>query len=540
MTDTLSFSQTVEIIIVDDRRENLIAMEAVLSNPLYRLICLNSGDQTLQYLKNANTSRLAVILLDVQMPGMDGFETARLIKSRKAMQNVPIIFLTAISKTEAYMEKGYSSGAVDYIFKPFNPDILRGKIKAYVQIHYYQRELERANELLQQKTAELETNNRKLQAAEQELSRINIGLEQTIEERTSSLRLAYQEIHDSHLLFRSVFSMSPCLLAIRSLPEKRFADINDTWQTVTGYTLDEMNELPADSFVNLQRDQIHPAIAPSDPYEHNGEVTFRTKSGEIRYGLFSGQLLELNGSLKQLVVIMDVTDRKQWEIQSSRLERLHLIGEMAAAIAHEVRNPMTTVHGFLQLSRKNHTLLVPEYIEIMLEELGRANGIITEFLTLAKNKATDLKLHPLNDIIASILPLLQAEALISGKEVQAQYSPVPKLRLDEKEIRQLILNIAMNGLDSMGEGGTLRISTEYEEDEVRMMIADEGAGIPEAVLKKIGTPFFTTKEKGTGLGLAVCYSIASRHNASIVIDTGSWGTCFTICFPYIDTDNSST
>lgn len=531
MTETAVSNKTVEILIVDDRRENLIAMQAILSDPQYTLTCLSSGEQLLQYLMNANTMELAVILMDVQMPGMDGFEAARLIKSRKAMQNIPIIFITAINKTEAYMEKGYSSGAIDYVFKPVNPDILRNKIQAFVQIHHYQKELERANELLQRKSAELEMNNQKLLAAENQLSRINLELENKIEQRTVSLRQAYQEIRESHMLFRTVFSISPCMLAIRCLRENRFLDVNDTWSTLTGYTLPEMNQQPGNCLEIRMLDEELPSIACESKLIRNAKVQYRTKSGDVRCGLLSEQPLMLDHSPKQLIVMMDITDQEEWKTQSARLERLHLIGEMAAAIAHEVRNPMTTVRGFLQLGKKKNDLLSGEYIDIMLEELGRANSIITEFLTLAKNKAADLRLLSLNDIVASILPLLQAEAIIGGRQITARTDELPNLKLDEKEIRQLILNIAINGLDCMGEGGTLRIETALMDGEVQLRIADEGKGIPEDVMRKLGTPFFTTKENGTGLGLAVCYSIASRHNASITVDTGDAGTVFTIHFP---------
>lgn len=530
MIESAVSTKTVEIIIVDDRRENLIAMKAVLSDPLYILTCLSSGEQLLQYLINANTSRLAVVLLDVQMPGMDGFETAALIKSRKAMHNIPIIFITANNKTEAYMEKGYLSGAIDYVFKPVKPDILRSKISAFVQIHHYQKELERTNELLRRKTAELERNNMKLLAAEHQLSRANLELENKVEQRTISLRQAYQEIRESHMLFRTVFSMSPCLLAIRCLNENCFLDINEAWISVTGYSLQEMNEQTG-PFLGIRLDGEESSSTGEDKLIRNAKVQFLTKQGDMRCGLLSVQPLILDGTPKQLIVMTDITDQEQWEIQSARLERLHLIGEMAAAIAHEVRNPMTTVRGFLQLSKNKNELLSEEYINIMLEELARANSIITEFLTLAKNKATDLKLSSLNDVISSILPLLQAESIISGKQTAAVLDCIPDLMLDEKEIRQLVLNIAMNGLDSMEAGGTLHITTSCEENQVLLQICDEGSGIPDEVMQKLGTPFYTTKEKGTGLGLAVCYSIASRHNAEIEVSSGSTGTAFTVRFP---------
>lgn len=531
MIESTVYNRNVEILIVDDRRENLVAMKAVLSDPLYTLTCLTSGEQLLQYLKNANTSQVAVILMDVQMPGMDGFETAQLIKSRKSMQNIPIIFVTANNKTEAYMEKGYLSGAVDYIYKPVKPDILRSKIKAFVQIHHYQMELERANELLQRKTVELEMNNLKLASAEHLLSRANLELENKIEQRTVSLQLAYQEIRDSHLLFRTVFSMSPCLLGIRSLQDNRYLDVNKAWIAATGYSLDEMNRQAEPFFSVLQTEEAASSTGSRSSPARNAKIHFRTKSGVMRCGLLSEQPLLIDGAPKQLVVIIDITDQEQWEIQSARLERLHLIGEMAAAIAHEVRNPMTTVRGFLQLCKTKGGQLSEEYVDIMLEELTRANSIITEFLTLAKNKSTDLRVVSLNEIVASLLPLIQAEAIISGKQTEAVLQPIPDLRLDEKEIRQLILNIAMNGLDSMNESGMLLIATSYQDGVVQLEITDQGSGISEEVMQKLGTPFYTTKEKGTGLGLAVCYSIAARHNASISVETGTSGTSFCIRFP---------
>ncbi len=202
---------------------------------------------------------------------------------------------------------------------------------------------------------------------------------------------------------------------------------------------------------------------------------------------------------------------------------------MAAGIAHEVRNPMTTVSGFLQLAKSKKDMHL-EYIDLMLTELNRANDIIKEFLTLAKNKTSDRKPQNLNDIIEALYPLIQAEAVLSNKSVHLELSECVPLYLDEKEIRQLILNIALNGLEAMSLGGELTIKTYSAENIVILEIQDEGCGIDREVLEKIGTPFFTTKDTGTGLGLAVCYSVASRHNADICIQTSDKGTTFSIQF----------
>ena len=147
----------------------------------------------------------------------------------------------------------------------------------------------------------------------------------------------------------------------------------------------------------------------------------------------------------------DITDRVLFEHELSRLDRLNLIGEMAAGIAHEIRNPMTTVYGFLQVAKENQ--ISSDIIELMLDELNRANSIITEFLNLAKNKVSDKKMQNLNTIIEALFPLIQAEAMRASKQVVLQLSSCVDMFIDEKEIRQLILNIALNGLDAMSAGG---------------------------------------------------------------------------------------
>ncbi|RYD04667.1 hypothetical protein N752_14945 [Desulforamulus aquiferis] len=143
------------------------------------------------------------------------------------------------------------------------------------------------------------------------------------------------------------------------------------------------------------------------------------------------------------VYLKDITNRKQMEQDIARLDRLNLIGEMAAGISHEVRNPMTTVRGFLQmLSEKNGCIQYEEYFKIMIEELDRANSIITEFLSISKVKSKELVMQSLNPIIEALYPLIQADAVGSDKYVKIELGVIPDLMLDDKEIRQVILNLA--------------------------------------------------------------------------------------------------
>lgn len=217
-----------------------------------------------------------------------------------------------------------------------------------------------------------------------------------------------------------------------------------------------------------------------------------------------------------------------------RLERLNIVGEMAAGIAHEVRNPLTTVRGYLQfLGRKEKYLHDELTFDLMIEELDRANGIISEFLSLAKNKPASFQTKNLNTIIQTLLPLMQADAFVCNSEINIALLPVRDLLVDEKDIRQLILNMVRNGIEAMlPDGGILTIKTYVEEEQVVLAISDQGSGIKAEYIDKLGMPFITTKENGTGLGLAVCYRIAASHKAKINVRTSSQGTCFFVRFGY--------
>lgn len=228
---------------------------------------------------------------------------------------------------------------------------------------------------------------------------------------------------------------------------------------------------------------------------------------------------------------MDITEKKEIEKQLARLDQLHLVGEMAAGIGHEVRNPLTTIRGFLQImAGKEKYADEKDSLYLMIDEVDRANAIITEFLTLAKNKRVELRSQNVNDILHKMMPLLKADAAMSDKLIYTKFNKIDNLYLDEKEISQMVLNLVKNGLEAMPPGGSLEIETFEDNSDVVLAVRDEGEGIATDVLAKIGTPFVTTKESGTGLGLAVCYSIASRHNATISVETGPVGTTFFIKF----------
>ncbi|WP_425058684.1 Sensor histidine kinase RcsC [Sporomusa carbonis] len=499
-------SEKVNILTVDDRPENLLALEAVLANPEYNLVGVTSGEDALKCLLNDD---FAVILLDVQMPGLSGFETAKLIRTRQKYQNIPIIFITAISQTDENVLEGYASGAVDYIFKPFSPQVLQAKVDAFIRMHKCQNQLARQSETLKRQVQELDKLNEQLTLTTVELYRNEVLLEKVVQERTQQIASILESIKDAFFTLDNNFNFT----YVNSTAEN---GLGRPRKEILGKNLAEIYDHSPNFVKKLIAAASHREQADFEAMCPRSERWYAVRAYPSEIGLS--------------VYLNDITERKLIEKEMGRLERLNLIGEMAAGIAHEIRNPMTTVRGFLQYAKHSRTVLSPTHLDLMVAELDRANSIITEFLSLAKNKNADKKLHSLGSVVESLLPLIQAEAILSGKTVVTDIETVPEFEFDEKEIRQLILNLSMNGLEAMQAGECLKIRVYEETDAIVLAVEDEGSGIAPEIMDKLGTPFFTTKDSGTGLGLAVCYSIAVRHNAAIDIKTGNWGTIIYVRF----------
>lgn len=261
-------------------------------------------------------------------------------------------------------------------------------------------------------------------------------------------------------------------------------------------------------------------------------VKRETKDGKTIYlSINSYPIINDEGQIYGFCTISrDITNEYLLEKEMARLDRLNLVGQMAASIGHEIRNPMTCVKGFIQLFEEKADKEEQKFYRLMVDELDRANSIVTEFLTLASNKVSNRNQNSLNSIVKTIEPLLRAEALGADKNLVIDLHEIPDVMLDESEIRQMIINLFKNGMEAMEPGGTLTIFTRDSEGEVLLGLKDQGCGISKDVIDQLGTPFVTTKNHGTGLGLPVCYSIAKRHNAVICFETGQKGTTFTVHF----------
>jgi signal transduction histidine kinase len=240
-------------------------------------------------------------------------------------------------------------------------------------------------------------------------------------------------------------------------------------------------------------------------------------------------IVELREQLYQ-----EYLEREKINTEMARISKLTVISEIAASVAHEVRNPMTVIKGYAQYMMHHADIKDKSKYEIMIEEIDRINSIVIDFLELARNKSIQKTEQNINDIIFGIYPQIQDEALNQDVSVELELEQeIPLVMLDETEMKQLILNLTHNAFDAMtGTKGQLTIRTARAASDVTISISDNGCGIPSKDLKRIFDPFYTTKDHGTGLGLAICTSIVDRHGGELTAESEvGRGTTFIVILP---------
>ncbi|MDP4169155.1 MAG: ATP-binding protein [Bacillota bacterium] len=265
--------------------------------------------------------------------------------------------------------------------------------------------------------------------------------------------------------------------------------------------------------------------------KHSSSSTIQLINGEERHFEFSTQH-ELVEAMN-LTVFRDVSEKIQMQEQLRKSDTLNVIGELAAGIAHEIRNPMTALKGFIQLledsMKEEHTL----YYQVINSELQRIDSIINEFLLLAKPQAVRFQEKNVVQILKETLELLNAQAVLHN----VQFNLITEENLYEifcepNQLKKVFINIIKNAIEVMPDGGVITVSISKQDEKIHITIEDQGIGIPAGKLKKLGEPFYTTKERGTGLGLMVSFRIIEEHKGSIIIESEEGkGSLFHIYLP---------
>lgn len=202
-------------------------------------------------------------------------------------------------------------------------------------------------------------------------------------------------------------------------------------------------------------------------------------------------------------------------------DKLKIVGQMAAGIAHEIRNPLTAIKGFLQFIEPQQSDKNKEYVDIMLRELERINFIVNEFLFLSKPQSVKFQENHILSIVNQVIKLMSTQSVMNNVEIKVNCEPdLPPIRSDENQLKQVFINLIKNAVEAMPNGGLLQIDLQRDSiNKILIVVRDQGCGIEKERLSSLGEPFYTTKEKGTGLGLMVCYKIIENHFGSVTIES---------------------
>jgi two-component system, sporulation sensor kinase A len=334
------------------------------------------------------------------------------------------------------------------------------------------------------------------------------------------------------------------LLTDHSLDMITKSNIHGEFNYVSPYCFDLLGYTPEDLIGKSSHDFIHKddldRVLGSRTLvinnHRNGRISYRMKHKAGYYvwveALCKTIVKENSGEIKIISVIRDISDRKKTEEILLHSEKLAVAGQLAAGIVHEVRNPLTAIKGFLQLmdadKKYQHS-----YFQIIQSEIDRIELILSELLVLSKPK--DMKFNKVNlsEILLQVKALIDTHANMNNIEIELNYlSDIPTLICDENQLKQVFINFLKNAIEAMPQGGKISIKLISEEPHtIKIQFIDQGSGIPKEHLDRIGQPFFTTKENGTGLGFMISMKIIENHDGQIEIESSENGTTIEVTLP---------
>jgi two-component system, sensor histidine kinase len=502
----------VNILLVDDHEEGLLALEAVLKDPKYNLIRAHSGDEALAAVLGLD---FAVILMDVQMPGLDGFETVNLIKQRERSKDIPVIFVTAINKEDEFVRRGYKTGAIDYIFKPFDPFVLNLKVAAFVDLYQKTKQLLEQAEMLRQS----EIRDRARQLTTLQLESAN----------------RYRHLADSipHIIwkFRGDGTLDYC---------------NRLWQEYSGLTLEQSTGAGWQSMVHPEdiqelSEKLNDRLLMGEPFDSECRL-LRKLDGAFRWHMLRcvPDLYAGDEAGAWVITLTDIEDRKNMEHDLIRAKEESLAANEAkssflANMSHEIRTPLGVVLGFSELmaeadlpndERKMYLATIQKNGELLSRLIG-------DVLDLSKIEAGHLEIErvpfSLPDFLFNALQSFQHQAQHKGIRLNATLeSAIPRLiHSDPMRLRQILFNIVGNAIKFTDQGEVnIRVKCMVSargRSVLQIAVSDQGVGISEDQAKQLFQPFIqadsstTRKYGGTGLGLSLSRKLANKMGGDVIL-----------------------
>jgi len=521
---------TPAILLVDDIPANLRVLYESLHGRDYKLFIANGGEQALEV---ARKSHPDLVLLDIMMPDMDGFEVCRRLKQDPATAGIAVIFLSALDDT-ADKIRGLQLGAVDYVTKPFNPDEVAARVETHCKILRLERQLANRNRQLEL------VRDRILSSMAEGI----VGLD--ADGRVSFVNPAAERIlgvtaHD--ILARELSDWEP-----PTLPQV----IRRVLLKPSEISVDELT-LPRPNASALP---IELRIAPiSENEQVKGAVLVlrdlsERRQVEAKLHRTSDELRESHSKLQQA------------QMQLFQAAKLESVGRLAAGVAHEVKNPLAIIQlglDYLEASLQ-HDPVATEVRRDMLHAVSRADTVVRGLLDFSRERALDLRPHAINQILKESLKLVRHELTQRNIGLETALSEaLPDRHFDADKMQQVFLNLFMNAMHAMDHDGVLSINsalTQVTDADlgthardtgfaagdrlIRVVIEDSGPGIKPEDLSRLFDPYFTTKRQGegTGLGLSVTRNIVTLHQGSIDLDNRGGGGASAVLLFKPDDNNS--
>jgi PAS domain S-box-containing protein len=503
------------VLVVDDDERNLLAITTVIED-VADVVVASSGEEALRQLLR---HEFAVILLDVYMPGIDGYETAGLIRAREQTRRVPIIFLSAVNKETEHLLRGYAMGAVDYVFKPVEPAVLRSKVAVFVDLFTMTKEIQR----------------KALQ--EQQLLDANLRANADLLRIEKELRLAEQRQ-------TAIIESLPITLYLEDLTAQPRVPkfVSGAFEAMTGFKFESVRSSPDLWVTRLHpedRDRVVAALAE----RRNGRslsVEYRWQCAHGGYRHFLDQAVivyDATGNPVELAgTLLDVSERRELENQLNQIRKMDAIGQLTGGIAHDFNNLLAAVLGGLGLIERRVPLEEDhrEVLQMTRHAAEQGAELVKHLLAFSRRQKLEPASVDVGELAASVSALLTHTL---GGLVELSWrcdDGIGRVYADGAQLELALMNLIINARDAMPDGGVVTVhASERVVGEagldgaldagayIVLTVIDTGCGIAPESLELVLEPFFTTKAvgKGTGLGLSMVYGFAHQSGGEVRIQS---------------------
>ncbi len=493
-----------QILLVDDNPTNLQVLFKTLEGSGYRLLAARDGESALYTARRAKPS---LVLLDIMMPGMDGFEVCERLKADPETADIVVIFLSALTDSQSKVH-GLAIGGVDYIAKPFQADEVLARVRTHIKLQRLERALARRNSELE------DENQRILNAVEEGI----FGLD--AEGRVSSMNARAAELTG----WPQGDALGEPLLALNLFPGDD--------------GLNQSLALLCEAGVSLRKNHVELTCRDGELVQAALSGSARAEGGAVLVLRDIGEWLANQRALEQ--ARSEVDHQRQ---HLAHIERLSTGGEMAAGIAHEVNQPLTAVTNYARVAQRLLADLPEEKREKLSDVLAkigvqaeRASAVIQRMRSYVRKPSGAKSMIELNDLLDDVLALAEVDSKVNRTRVVLMgATDLPLIYGDEVQIQQVALNLIRNAMESTAAAGSPRpveVSSFFLNGRVGFRVRDFGLGLVKEVEEQLFSPFVTSKEGGMGIGLSVSQSIMQGHGGDIHYEPNPGGGAVFSCeFP---------